>query len=163
LKILLAILLAAAIARYGHSGPALLPDPFYTPGVVRTTDKKEICKGGSTKQFRNTTDATKKQVCLEYGLAPHCYGRSTNEIDHLISLEIGGADDPKNLRPQPYNQNPGAHQKDALENHLHAMICNDEISVEEAQAAIRTDWYAAYLKYVKEQTPSWTRPGSLAD
>lgn len=135
----------ASTATYRKHGDVLLPDPIETPGAVRTTDVKQICEGGSTKQFRNTKESTKQHVCMMYGLKPHCYGRDTNEIDHEIALEIGGADEIQNLWPQPYNQHPGAHEKDALENHLKKMICNGEITPDEAQRRIVKDWYQLYL------------------
>jgi len=37
--------------------------------------------------------------------------------------------------------------KDKLENRLHAMVCRGEISLEDAQHEIATDWVAAYRKY----------------
>ena len=73
------------------------------------------------------------------------------EIDHLISLEIGGADTVKNLWPQPYYQHPGAHEKDILENWLHKQVCSGKMDLTEAQAKIRTDWYAEYLEMQKEK------------
>jgi 5-methylcytosine-specific restriction endonuclease McrA len=68
------------------------------------------------------------------------------EIDHLISRELGGDDALENLWPQPYTQHPGAHEKDWLENQLHKEVCNGDITLDEAQKEIKTDWYAAYLK-----------------
>ena len=45
-------------------------------------------------------DSEKHQVEIEYGLAPKGYG-STNEIDHIASLELGGSKDIANLcRPR---------------------------------------------------------------
>ena len=71
------------------------------------------------------------------------------EVDHLISLELGGANDIKNLWPQSYVSTPyNARMKDALENKLHAMVCANQITLVEAQKEISTDWIAAYKKYV---------------
>lgn len=131
-----------------------LPDPKLTPGVVRTTDAKDVCSGVSTKEYRHTSTATKLAVYKAYGILPHmdyCSGSEGCEIDHLISLELGGADEQANLWPQAYQGDHNAHQKDALENTLHKLVCAGTITLDEAQTAIRTDWIAAYQKYV---TPS---------
>jgi hypothetical protein len=127
-----------------------LPDPTLTPGVVRTTSVAEICAPSfRTKPFRHTTSAMKKKVYAEYGMEP---GKGVCakgcEIDHLIALTDGGADDIKNLWPQPYEPRPGAHEKDVLEDKLHRMVCSNKISLADAQTALRTNWFEAYKKYV---------------
>jgi hypothetical protein len=137
-------------AHYRKHGDALLNDLTVTPGAVRTTDKHAVCTT-TTPQFRNTTEKMKEQVCAAYGLKAHCYGRDTNEIDHLISLELGGADETENLWPQPYDQHPGAHEKDTLENWLHRQVCAGKMDLTEAQRAIATDWYAAYLQMEEKE------------
>ncbi len=120
-----------------------------TPGVVRTTDARQICaKGFTTKAYRRTTLRMKKQVCAAYGIRQGCPGK-TIEIDHLISLELGGADDVRNLWPQTYAPVPGAHQKDLVENWLHREVCAGRIALPEAQRAISTNWLAVYRKMTK--------------
>jgi hypothetical protein len=68
------------------------------------------------------------------------------EVDHLISLEIGGADDIENLWPQPSQPRPGYREKDVLENWLHKQVCTGKMSLAEAQQGIVLDWYGLYLK-----------------
>jgi len=71
------------------------------------------------------------------------------EEDHLISLELGGhPSDPKNLWPQAWNGDWGAHKKDVIETKLKTLVCKGTITLKEAQDAISTDWVAAYNKYV---------------
>lgn len=150
--LLIAIALLASpktvpLAHYQHHGTVLLPDPHVTPGLVRTTSTSDVCSGGSTKQYRDTTAAMKRQVYFEYSAEPRkgiCTGGC--EVDHLISLELGGADDVANLWPQPSQPKPGFHEKDALENYLHKQVCSGKMALIDAQAVIRTDWYAAYLE-----------------
>ena len=125
--------------------PADLPDPKLTPGVVRTTDLNVICHQ-TTKQFRNTTESMKIQVYRAYGMdAPHKgYCAATPEgceIDHLISLELGGADSVANLWPQAY---PIARQKDHLENELHKRVCSGQLTPIQAQQMISKNWIEAY-------------------
>ena len=70
------------------------------------------------------------------------------EVDHLISLELGGSNSMRNLWPQSfYTETWNARVKDVLEHHLNRMVCDGKISLEEAQKAIATDWIAAYCKY----------------
>jgi hypothetical protein len=112
-----------------------LPDSAVTPGVVRSTDAHEVCTT-STRKYRHTTAQMKKQVCMAYGVA-HCPWQGHMEIDHLIPLELGGADDVKNLWPEPA---PDFHVKDKVENRLHALVCTGKMKITDAQDLIRTDW-----------------------
>lgn len=48
-----------------------------------------------------------------------CGGPHGCEVDHLISLELGGANAIENLWPQPFDGKWNAHVKDRLELRLH--------------------------------------------
>ncbi len=50
------------------------------------------------------------------------YGR-TIEIDHIVPLELGGANEIANLFPEPGSRNANYHVKDELENRLHDLVC----------------------------------------
>jgi len=108
-----------------HADPEhspLLPNPRMTPGDVLTTDRSVVCVPGYTKTVRNVPPSLKNQVYRQYGITarqPREY-----EIDHLISLELGGSNSIRNLWPQSYLTQPlNAHVKDQLENKLHALVC----------------------------------------
>lgn len=136
-------------ASYRHDGPAVLNDLKATPGKVRTTSLSAVCTQ-KTPQFRNTTEKMKNQVYAAYGVERDkgvCKGGC--EVDHLISLEIGGADDITNLWPQPSQPKPGFHEKDKLENWLHAQVCSKAMSLTDAQTGIAKDWYTLYKKMPK--------------
>jgi hypothetical protein len=80
------------------------------------------------------------------------YGRSRKkgfccEVDHLISLELGGSNRLTNLWPEPYDIVWNAHVKDRLENRLHKMVCAGQLDLTTAQQAIARDWIAAYKRY----------------
>lgn len=148
-------------AHYRYHDGVVLPDATVTPGVVRTTDLNQVC-GTHTSEFRHTTEKMKNQVYAEYGIAKQAINKKTfcggdvhcdglpklplYEIDHVISLELGGADDVRNLYPQPYYAHPGSHEKDMLENKLHGAVCGGSMSLKEAQKVIAEDWYQEYLK-----------------
>ncbi len=140
-------LLAAFLVLASSPSRAQLPNPKLTPGAVRTTNTKEVCST-TTKQFRNTTEAMKKQACAEYKIAD-CPKEKVMEIDHLISLELGGADEIANLWPQLATYpdgSPGFHVKDKLENDLHRLVCAGKMKLTDAQECIRTDWIACAKK-----------------
>lgn len=127
--------------------PPSMPDPTLTPGDVLTTDQAKICTPGYSKTVRNVPESEKLAVYREYGITSHAPG--SFEVDHLISLELGGSNDVKNLWAESYLSQPfNAHIKDKLENKLHALVCSGRISIEEAQHEIATDWIGAYRKWV---------------
>jgi hypothetical protein len=115
-----------------------------------------LCHHLYTTCIRNVTKEEKEQAYKNYGLpggdhTGYCSGSEGCEVDHLISLEIGGANDIKNLWPQPYQGTRNAHMKDQVEKHFQKLICENKITLEEAQKEISTDWEAAYDKFVKPQ------------
>jgi hypothetical protein len=138
-------------ARYEHHGAALLPDPKATPGDTLTADAETVCVPGYARRERNVPPALRSQVYALYEIHPSTQVRNGRkvrlccEVDHLISLELGGSNDLKNLWPQPYLPRPGARQKDVLEDWLHKQVCSGKMPLANAQRAIATDWYAAYL------------------
>jgi len=73
------------------------------------------------------------------------------EEDHLIPLELAGDPrDPRNLWPEPYAE-PGAKQKDAVENYLHKQVCSGAMPLADAQHLITTDWYRVYVNIQRQQ------------
>jgi hypothetical protein len=67
---------------------------------------------------------------------------------HLVSLELGGArNDPRNLWPELNPTHPGPNPKDALENHLHAQVCDGTMRLAAAQLTIARHWVSAYRQY----------------
>jgi hypothetical protein len=135
-------MLALPHARYRKSGKVVLNDLKVTPGKVRTTSKEEVCTE-KTPQFRNTTESMKKLACTLYGVK-ECPKEGALEIDHLVSLELGGADDITNLWPQPAEPRPGFHEKDLVENWLHKQVCEGKMPLEKAQGMIAHNWLTAY-------------------
>jgi hypothetical protein len=126
------------------SGTSVQVDDPITTGL--------ICTPGYSKCIRNVPQAEKTSVYQSYGLAGgnhtgYCDVQQGCEIDHLISLELGGSNDQVNLWPQPYQGTAwNAHVKDQLENFLHAQVCAGNIALDQAQHEISTDWIASYKK-----------------
>lgn len=135
-----------------------LPKNELTPGAINPEVTQQnidstICIKGWTKTIRPPNSYTRKLKVRQieaYGYAN--VDLKEYEEDHLISLELGGSPrDPKNLWPEPWNGDWGAHKKDALENKLHHLVCNHELALVDAQKAIANDWIKAYHQYVEKQ------------
>ena len=130
----------------------LLPDPKLTPGAFDSknlfnVDLKTLCAVGYTKTVRNVPIKLKKEVFAAYGI----YDRFGDyEIDHLVSLQLGGSNARGNLWPQSYLTLPlNARRKDVLEGTLHRLVCKRKLSLIQAQKEVSSDWVKAYKKYVK--------------
>jgi hypothetical protein len=120
-----------------------IEDKACTPGaVIVSATKAQICKPGYSSSVRNVPESEKNQVYAEYGIATHTTGQY--EVDHLISLELGGSNDAANLWPELADPTPGFHQKDQVENYLHKQVCDGKLSLKQAQQEIATDWLKVY-------------------
>jgi hypothetical protein len=148
LRILAALALLASPAWAAPA--AIVPDPILTPGAVRTTDVGAICATG-TRQLRHWDRARDDHILAEYGLPPGPH--PDFEVDHLIPLGIGGADDDKNLWAEPRRSiEPtwNAERKDELEWKLRDLVCSGQLDVRQAQQAIAGDWTEAYGRFFRE-------------
>lgn len=125
-----------------HDG---LPDAACTPGAVfAEATREQICQPGYARTVRNVTESTKQRAYAMYGITHHNPG--DYEVDHLISLELGGSNEIANLWPEVANPKPGFHEKDKVENYLHDQLCSGAISLQEAQQQIAVNWLAVYEK-----------------
>lgn len=125
-----------------------LPDPACTPGAIfpdATTE--QICTPGYSSKVRDVPESVKDQVYAEYGITSHVSGQY--EVDHLISLELGGSNDIANLWPELASPTPGFHEKDEVENYLHEQVCNGAMPLKEAQSLIAHDWPRVYQSLPK--------------
>jgi hypothetical protein len=136
-----AVLCAIAVA-FGVSGSSAFavsaPNPALTPGstdprVTQATVATTICTRGYTATVRNVSTQTKHAVYVEYGI-PKSAQRGY-VIDHLVPLEVGGANDPRNLWPEP---KADAKVKDRLEGQMHTGVCAGTISLVGAQSRFTT-------------------------
>jgi hypothetical protein len=130
---------------------AIRPDAALTPGAVEDVDPAVMCQVGYSASIRRYDWKLRNRVFESYHLFN--VDRRNFELDHLVPISIGGApNDPKNLWPQSRLTEPWtAEVKDALEDVLHREVCAGQVPLKEAQDAIRTDWIAAYKKYVGDE------------
>jgi len=127
------------------------PSFSLTPGAIRIVTRDEVCSAGGTARAA-LTPSLRHKVFEEYGMPQGNAGAF--EVDYLVTPELGGAEDIRNLWPQPYGATEwNAHVKDALEARLHEMVCSGEIDLPTAQHDIATDWISAYKKYFHTDKP----------
>jgi hypothetical protein len=112
----------------------MLPDPKLTPGKVARNGKER----------NGVTEEMERKVFDRYHIPWR--RRLEFKIDHLIPLELGGADTIDNLWPQslytkPYN----AQRKELLTERLLARIASGQMTLLQAQEEIRTDWISCFV------------------
>ncbi len=123
-----------------------LPNLKITPGDTLDVTSADICVAGYSSKIRNVPESVKNQAYSEYGIFSRAPGQY--EVDHLISLELGGSNSIKNLWPESYTGPWNAHIKDKLEDRLHSLVCKGSLDLKTAQTEIATDWISAYQKYI---------------
>jgi hypothetical protein len=127
----------------------LMPNPSLTPGAVRPVTLSEICSVPDDDLDPKVSPSTEMAVLKEYGLPSDTSAARQYQIDYLVNPQLGGTNDIKNLWPQPYSNSAwNAQAKDALEQHLHQMVCNRTVNLAVAQRELEADWIAAYKKYL---------------
>jgi hypothetical protein len=145
-----------AEARYARP----LPDTQLTPGAVRTVASREVCGSRPDPSKFQIPATLQTKVFQEYGMSnvsPESY-----EVDYLITPELGGADDIRNLWPEPHADTEwNAHVKDQLENYLRDQVCEGRLNLSTAQRDISVDWVSAYKKYLHTDAPLPSPPGQI--
>ena len=134
-----------------------VPDPRCTPGGVNPALTVETLRGPSwrTRAIRNcATSESQKHIAYRwYGVHKPRVNSNENqvcELDHLVPLELGGADDFGNIWPECGPDNVALREryfkrKDRVENYLAAQVRSGRMSLDAAQRGIATDW-TQYLK-----------------
>ena len=100
----------------------------------------QICTPGYSRSVRNVSLSLKQSVYAEYGIESHVSG--SYEVDHLVSLELGGNNSTANLWPEI---SPGYHEKDGIELRLHDAVCSRSVSLRAAQDEIARDWRHTFV------------------
>jgi hypothetical protein len=143
-----------AVCRRSAGDDVRLPVASCTPGAIRgdmlnptnATLSATVCRPGWTDTQRVDTAKIKTQAMEAYGESASL--RPTVELDHLIPLELGGANDASNLWPE-ISDEPGQgfrNSKDKVENDLKDAVCAHHITIADAQNAIAMNWTTAESK-----------------
>jgi hypothetical protein len=122
----------------------LLPDRSCTPGaidpaVTQANIGSTICRAGYTTSVRPPEAQT---GAFKWNQAEPAYGQYdvSGELDHLVPLELGGANDARNLWVEA---GPIPNPKDSVENALNQAVCSGRITLRAAQREIAGNWLRA--------------------
>ena len=135
------------------SGAAyLVPNSSLTPGSVRPMSVNDVCATTYSDDANEVPALVRQQVFHEYGVSPRqsaMYG-----LDYLVSPQLGGTADIRNLWPEPEAQTIwNMRAKDALEDHLHELVCEGRVDLATAQRELAANWISAYQKYFHTPVP----------
>jgi hypothetical protein len=139
----------------------LLPDPKCTPGAINPTLTAKVLQDPAftTKCVRNdaTSEEEKHSTYTAYGIPRPVNNEGENqtcELDHLVSLELGGADTLDNIWPQCGPNGVELREryfklKDMVEDHLAEFVRHGRVDLGEMQKRIAEDW-TQFLEAAKE-------------
>jgi hypothetical protein len=132
------------------AGP--LPDARLTPGAARAMSRAGVCGLPSDDEQRRAPVELARRVFHDYRIArPRA---RAYELDYLISPALGGAEEARNLWPQPYAEGVwNSRVKDALEEDLRRQVCAGTLDLARVQAELARDWIAAYQRHFHTALP----------
>lgn len=145
------------------------PDKTCTPGATNPTLTLSVLqhKGFKTKCERDkaTSASRKAATYVWYGITKPSNNtgqRMVCELDHLISIEIGGADTIDNIWPQcgPSRvvlKNRYFKQKDLVEDYLADQVRAGNMDLKDVQKGIAADW-TQYLNASRAYWKSHKQP-----
>ena len=139
-----------AIVPYLEDRP--VPNPQLTPGAVRVMALGEVCGEKDDDLDPAVPAVTQQVVFAEYHVPQQQRGKEF-QLDYLISPQLGGTAEIRNLWPQPYSTMWNAQAKDMLERRLHGMVCSGTMTLEQAQQELAGDWIESYKREFKTQAP----------
>jgi anti-sigma factor RsiW len=132
-----------------------LPLPALTPGSTVALEARALC--ASRPRVQEIAAPVRLAVLRAYAMEH--VPADEYELDYLITPELGGAPDARNLWPQRYAARVwNAGVKDQLEDLLPRLVCDGRVDLRTAQHEIAADWVAAYRKYFQTATPLPPRP-----
>jgi anti-sigma factor RsiW len=129
----------------------VLPIPAFTPGAVEPIALDVMC-AGRAPQRQPIAAPIRLAVLRDYGMEH--VADEEYELDYLITPELGGSSDRRNLWPERYASRVwNARVKDELERLLPQMVCEGRLDLATAQHDIASNWIAAYQKYFGTDRP----------
>jgi hypothetical protein len=145
---------ANRISLGSREGPGgVLPNPAFTPGATRPISLAEACSSVQSEVVTPVTRQEQSEVFAEYGLTKA--SAQNYEVDFLITPDLGGADDIRNMWPEPHRGAVwSSYAKDKLEDRLHQLVCGGKLSLSAAQQEISNNWIVAYQKYLQAEAPA---------
>lgn len=127
------------------AGGVSMPKAALTPGAVTTTNTTEVCNRTPAQNAQPIPGSFDAEVLSEYGIGPAKQGRYL--LDLLVPISLGGAMTLSNIWPAAV-EGTGFVQKAQLDHILKDDVCHRFLTLRQAQRALETNWYVAWLKYV---------------
>ncbi len=132
-----------------------LPVALYTPGASQAGVTAVTLCDSRPVPVPVVPESVRRQVLEAYGMED--VPAEEYQLDYLITPELGGLPDRRNLWPELYGSPSwNAHAKDALERALPRLVCEGRIDLATAQREIATNWIDAYKKYLGSSQPIHT-------
>lgn len=129
-----------------------VPDPRCTPGGVNPSVTEDVLRDPSwrTREVRNCAESeAQKHIAYRwYDIAKPRINSNENqvcELDHLVPLELGGADGMGNIWPQCGPDAVALNEryfkrKDLVENYLAEAVKKGQMPLAQAQRGIAANW-----------------------
>ena len=141
----LLVLLITTLAFGGN-----LPDTTKTPGDTnRAVMLMELCHPEYLRGA-NIPPTVRANVLKNYGLT------EANMNSYIMTFSIpvclGGSATIKNIWPLKIKGEWNYFQKKIIDKKLNHMVCNAEISLQEAREIIKSDWILAYKIFILQDT-----------
>jgi hypothetical protein len=127
------------------SGGVSVPKKALTPGAVTTTNTTEVCNRTPAENSESVPVGLEDEVFSEYRIGPSQQSRYL--LDLLVPISLGGAMTLSNIWPATI-EGTGFVQKAQLNHILKDDVCHRFLTLRQAQRALETNWYVAWLKYV---------------
>ena len=129
------------------------PIAYLTPGATRPVAVADLCA-----MRRASTTPHLSPACGRPSFATTAWSvsrRTTTSLDYLITPELGGSDDRRNLWPERYSSDLwNARVEGRIPSSCCRMlVCAGTLPLETAQRDMATDWIAAYKKYFNTDRP----------
>src|SRR5262249_36597508 len=112
-----------------------------TSVVCAPHDRRQVVLPSSVRQA----------ILRDYGVSAE--PTTAYELDYLVTPELGGVADRRNLWPEHYGGARDARGKDQLEDLLPRLVCAGEVDLATAQREIASNWVEAYKKYFNTSVP----------
>lgn len=127
-----------------------LPKSELTPGVGIELAYDKICPVTQVLTgVPGIPETVRDKVLLNYG---YLGNKQEYTIDLLVPFELGGVISLKNLWPIPYeSRRDTLVKKVKLEHFLHALVCDNTLTLQEAQEEISDNWIKTFQRYFKER------------
>jgi hypothetical protein len=128
-----------------HGGISL-PERTLTPGAVTTTDANHVCEVQPHSTVPQLTTTLQTAIYAAYGdTSPAALHKHT--LDWLVPYNLGGAGVKANVWPAA-TAGTGFYQKIQTDDILRQLVCRRQLTLAQAQTALETNWYSAWLRYV---------------